>query len=337
MANISKWMAEARRQEDTGDLSGAIDQYRKALALQEEATGTADISLYNRIGDLYLRCGDPERALASYAKAADQYEDQQLYSNAIALCKKMLRNAPDHSEAHRRVARLFTLSGLDAEARSHYIEYCDQVVTAGQELYAVEALSEYAELAGTEDSRLLLAERLESLGHVPQAVGELQKVWEARARERGPAAEIREWILRLDPSADPKLSVPSDPPSESEPSKPETGSDDQPTELATLAEELQHVLARLDGVERLRQALPIVNQLLEFDPERVELIQRKLAYALALGEEGSAVDAYLALGNVLDDRLQGFSLRILTTSSSDGSVTSAVSVESGRRTGQAKG
>ncbi len=55
MANMKDRMARARRSERAGDLAGAIAQYREALVLQEETSGVADLGLYNRIGDLYLK------------------------------------------------------------------------------------------------------------------------------------------------------------------------------------------------------------------------------------------------------------------------------------------
>ena len=90
-------MTEARRREEVGDLHGAIRSYGKALALQEEAGGGADPALHNRIGDLHLRCGKTPQAVECCEKAVDGYEDQQLFSNAIALCKRILHNAAQHA------------------------------------------------------------------------------------------------------------------------------------------------------------------------------------------------------------------------------------------------
>jgi len=346
MANVSKWMAEARRLEAAGDLSAAIDQYRKALALQEQTTGAADLSLYNRIGDLYLRCEDVARAIASYGKAADHYEDQQLYSNAIALCKKMLRNAPDHAPAHRRAGRLSALSGLEADASASYETFARRRFDHGESKEALEALREFVEVSDSDRSRLLLAEYLERSGYQKQALDTLYDLWEARTQDSGNAAEIRELMLKIDPSADPKVgSRRSDPPLADTQVDALAGSDDadaeaasvpdpattaggEQTEMASLTGELQRVLDGLDGDERMRRALPIIEQLIEFEPDKIELLQKKLTYALALGNDETAIEAYMALGSALERRLNSFSLRFLTTSSSTGSVASAIHVES---------
>lgn len=103
-------------------------------------------------------------------------------------------------------------------------------------------------------------------------------------------------------------------------------------DVALLARELQQVLNGPEGEEKLRQALSVIEQLLHFEPEKVDLLERKLTYALALGEEEAAIRAYLDLGAALEKRLSLFSLRFLTTSSSSGSLTTAVTVEERRAT-----
>jgi hypothetical protein len=96
--------------------------------------------------------------------------------------------------------------------------------------------------------------------------------------------------------------------------------------IETLVGELRKALHHLEGEEKLLQALPIVSQLVELQPEKVELLQRKLAYALKLGEEQVAIEAYLGLGAALEARLDSFSLRFLTSAAAEG-VTTAIRVQ----------
>ena len=114
------------------------------------------------------------------------------------------------------------------------------------------------------------------------------------------------------------------PAAERKPPTPDSGVDEAGVE--TLARELWKALQHLEGEEKLRQALPIVTQLVELQPGKVELLQRKLAYALELGEEQIAIDAYLGLGAALEARLDAFSLRFLTSSAAEG-VTTAIRVQ----------
>jgi tetratricopeptide (TPR) repeat protein len=348
MANMKDRMARARRSERAGDLAGAIAQYREALVLQEETSGVADLGLYNRIGDLYLKGGDPTSAISAFEEAADQYEAQQLYANAIALCKKILRNTPDYVAAHRRVGRLLALSGLHAEARAHYQEYAAQLAHEGDRKGALTALLELLELTGDEEARLLLAEHYLAAGKPEEGLTQLMTVWRARTERGVEADEIKKRIDVLDPdvqlsstavaeAAAPVHETPAPAESLAAPSLASPGATAPPEAasrvaasddagIETLVGELRKALHHLEGEEKLLQALPIVSQLVELQPEKVELLQRKLAYALKLGEEQVAIEAYLGLGAALEARLDSFSLRFLTSAAAEG-VTTAIRVQ----------
>ncbi|MFQ5689289.1 MAG: hypothetical protein ACE5HQ_03345 [Gemmatimonadota bacterium] len=376
-------MSQARQREQSGDLRAAIACYRKALSLQEEAAGLADLSLLNRIGDLYQRCGDPAGAIHAWEKAASHYEQQQLYSNAIALCKKILRNAPGYVEAYRRVGRLLALSGLQAEARRHYMEYATRMERSGSLEATLEALTEYVEISGDETARLAVGERFLRANRASEALEQFRTVWLARARRNADASEIRDRIIAIDPTADPlgaesevedgqaadapqpgasrgsedggvraaseaSSGLKGGPAGEAgeagEAGWPDRGSGARSpapahagslesasaaadSDPALLASRLEQVLQSLSGEGQLRQALPVVEQLLKLSPHEFGLLLKKLSYSVALGEEASAVEAYLALGVSLEKSLKGFSIRLLTTSSDSGDVTTAVRVE----------
>ncbi len=189
MAVLSNWMAEARHLEGAGDLQAAVAIYRKALANQEETAGFADLSLYNGLGDLYLRAGKKSDALQAYEGAAQHCEDQQLYANGIALCKKILRNAPDHADAYRRAARLSALSGLEAEARLHHGRYRKQLIEEGRGAEALDALQEIVEIMADEESSVELAEAFAERGEADRAL-ELLRAVKSRRQDEGRAVVI---------------------------------------------------------------------------------------------------------------------------------------------------
>ena len=374
MANIRKWIAEARDLEEEGDLQGALAIYRKALVAQEETSGFADLSLYNGLGDLFLRAGDTSEAIEAYENAAAQCEEQQLYANGIALCKKILRNAPEHTAVYRRAGRLFGLSGLDAEASASYREYARRVRDEGREDLALQAQREMIDVTADEAAAVDLADRLANAGQVEEALAMLRTARERRERQGRDFVMILRKIQELQPraaasreapreaavaaSAESSARVPRDPaapasdPPHLEAAASPTGTAaasgsasafDEPsvsfdtTDLGALTRELQRVLSECDGDDRFRYALPIIDHLLERQPGRFDLLHRKLAYAFALGEEGAAVSAYLALGECLDEALGSFTLRMLSTSTSSGAVTAAVKVESSALTPGSQG
>jgi tetratricopeptide (TPR) repeat protein len=385
MANIRRLMAEARRLEESGDLQKAIVLHRQALAVQEETAGFADLSLYNGLGDLYMRSGELTKAIKAFEEAAQHCEDQQLYSNGIAVCKKILRNAPDCVRVYRRVGRLLALSGLEAQALASYRTYCDHMEGEGRPSETLEALSEFVELTAHDETALELAHRMVEKDRGLEALTCLRAVRDKREEQGRDVVALVRRIQELQPrygapeekrsavstkatdavkaeASAPALIAPepgvrpasteqtvtatsspdvdanassSEAPDEPLESMPRSNRDTpQPTrprdpdpDVATLTHELQDVLSRLEGEQKFRHALPIVEHLLEFDPDRFELLHRKLGYAYALGEEQAAISAYLALGECLDRHLSSFSLRALSTSTPSGSVTTAIKVE----------
>lgn len=209
MANIRKWIAEARDLEDSGDLSGALAIYRKALVAQEETSGFADLSLYNGLGDLFLRAGDVSEAVEAYENAAAQCEEQQLYANGIALCKKILRNAPDHLPVYRRVGRLFALSGLDAEASTNYQEYARRCRDGGRESEAFEALREMIAITADEAAAVELADTLAAGGSHDAALAMLRAARERRERQGRDFVTLLRKIQEFQPHATPTDNAPT--------------------------------------------------------------------------------------------------------------------------------
>ncbi|MDX1578131.1 MAG: tetratricopeptide repeat protein, partial [Gemmatimonadota bacterium] len=279
MARLRNWMAEARRLEAAGDLQSASAILRKALAAQEETAGFGDLGVLNALGDLCLRLGQGDEALDWYERAARQCEEQQLYANGIALCKKILRNAPERLEAHRRMARLSALSGLEAEARRHYERYQELATSRGRAGEALEALAEIVEITGVEELTFDLADALIAEGRPREALQALRKARDGReAAGRSVVLilrRIQQLQLEIEPERPPLESLPPESPPLADGSDP----DDVSNSLEELHEELTRVLDELDGVRRLRTALDIVDRMLILEPGSFDLLHRKLELA----------------------------------------------------------
>jgi tetratricopeptide (TPR) repeat protein len=95
MKAITRLKTQARLHEQREEWEKAAQLYLQALAAGEEAAEDQDLSLYNRVGDLYLRLRRPNEAIQYFQEAADRYAAAGLYNNAIALCHKALRQAPE--------------------------------------------------------------------------------------------------------------------------------------------------------------------------------------------------------------------------------------------------
>lgn len=340
---------EARREEQHGNLSRAIELYRKALRLQENDRDPSDPNLYNQLGDLYMRSGEADRGVACYLKALDDLEEQGLHRAAIALCKKILRNAPDPGDISRRTARLQARAGLLAEARESYIAVADRMERAGDVERALEVLSEFVELSDDEEIRLALADRYVVAGRPALALEELREARRRRVERGRDPDEIARRIAEIEPEVEAEDSpgpVETAPRAEREDAEAKSAAaathgsvpgEAEPGELdlSGLAVELQTLLGRSDGEDRLRMALPVIDRLLELEPHQIDLLQRKLNYALALGDQARVVEAYGQLGEALETRISGLEPRAARPGSVNGSTRRMI--EAGARPAAANG
>jgi tetratricopeptide (TPR) repeat protein len=286
-----------------------------------------------------MRAGRVEYAITAYETAATQCEEQQLFANGLALCNKILRTAPDHAPVYRRAARLFALSGLHVESQTNYREHARRAIAAGDPEEAVDALRERVDVMADDEAALELADTLSRRGQVDDALAMLRSVRVRREREGTGVVPIVRKIQELQPrlAIDDVPSVPEEraPARSPEPRVPDVAASHpdmaagriEEVDAEALSRELHAVLSQVEGEDRFRQALPLVEHLIELEPDRFDLLHRKLAYAFAVGDEQAAVDAYLALGECLDRQFTSFRLRSLSTTAENGAITAAVTVE----------
>jgi len=198
--NVSQLKNEARRAEQREDWARAIELYREAIRASEEAGHVSpDLSLYNRIGDLFRRRGQTGKAVENYLKAVEKYAEQGLHTGAVALCNKILRIAPDRFEVHRQLGRLHAATGLMAEARNSFREYVSRMEERGDPEARLDALAELARLTDDEGLLFEVVEEREDRGETDRAVTELRSLWESRAEAGREVEAIRERILEIDP------------------------------------------------------------------------------------------------------------------------------------------
>ncbi len=192
-------------------------QYDRALATYAQAIDAAaglpeelDIPLYNRVGDLHLRQGDLDQAVTFYETAVDLYAEGGFFNNAIALCNKVLRHAPDRSVIYYKLGKISAKKGFNSDAKQNFLEYASRMEKAGDISEAFRALKEFADLCpGQDDVRLMLAEQLARAGRSQEALEQLQIVYEAMLEEdRGAEATATlERIRALDPDFAPKAGM----------------------------------------------------------------------------------------------------------------------------------
>lgn len=163
---------KARRHEQKEDWQKALNLYLEAIEKHDEDE-LPDITLYNRVGDLQTRLGQVDGAVASYEKAIELYLEAELPNNAIAVCKKVLRNLPDRSIFFLRMGQIRGGQGFLTDARQNFLIYAEQLTAAGDMDTALDALVEFVALSPEDlEIRLGLASQLEAQGRVEAAAAQ---------------------------------------------------------------------------------------------------------------------------------------------------------------------
>ncbi|MDI6839948.1 MAG: tetratricopeptide repeat protein [bacterium] len=109
---------EARAYISRCEWEKAISLYREIL----DAKGD-DPNIYNLIGDVYVKMEDSNSAISEYLRAVELYENDGLYENGIAVCKKILRLGLNTTEVYFDLARLYAEVGLLTESIDSLTSY----------------------------------------------------------------------------------------------------------------------------------------------------------------------------------------------------------------------
>ncbi len=202
--SIEKLKEQARRHEQKEEWRKALDQYKKAIDKLAE-DDQPDIGLYNRVGDLFVRVGELERAVEHYEQAVDLYVEAELPNNAIAVCKKVIRNVPDRHTSYLKMGQIRAQQGFIPDARTNFLTYAERVAQSGDMEESLRALDEFTDLAPEDvEVRLFLAEQLASHDRTDEAVSHLARAHHAleRSGEVEQARAVRERAEALEPGVD---------------------------------------------------------------------------------------------------------------------------------------
>src|SRR3989442_269179 len=191
MSKLEKLKEKARSLE-AKDPKGAIEAWQQVLKGQEEdGDPNPDLAIFNRIGDLYLKVRDPAQAADYYDQAVDTYAELGFHNNAIAMCNKVLRNAPGRQNTYLKLAKLYASKGFMAEAKQNFVDYAERMHKIGKIQQAFAALKELADIS-------------------PEGA-HLRETWEEHLRmygdrERRPAGAAAPALAKAPAAADPAKS-----------------------------------------------------------------------------------------------------------------------------------
>jgi tetratricopeptide (TPR) repeat protein len=202
--SIESLKQQARRHEQDEQWQKALEHYLKAIK-ELEKEEQADIGLINRVGDLFVRVGRLDQAVQYYDKAVDLYREAFLPNNAIAVCKKIVRNVPSRHEVYLKIGQIRAEQGFLSDARANFLTYAERMQREGNLDESFRALVEFCDLAPDDvDVRIKVADQMAANQRNGDAVAQLLIAYGRlkQAGETGRAEGVEKTILALDPDAD---------------------------------------------------------------------------------------------------------------------------------------
>jgi tetratricopeptide (TPR) repeat protein len=110
-----KIMGIAQRFIFKGQPGKAIKEYLKLIEASPK-----DKRLHLKLGDLYQKNRESEKAVKEYLQVADLFAEEDLNSRAISIYKKALSLDPNLIEAYHRIAKLYLKEGLVGNAKNYF-------------------------------------------------------------------------------------------------------------------------------------------------------------------------------------------------------------------------
>jgi len=98
-----------------GQPQKAVKEYLKLIEADPQ-----DKRLHLRLGDLYSKSGEEDKAIQAYLKVANLYGEEDLNFRAISIYKKILSINPRFTEAFHKIAKLYLKEGLAGNAKNCY-------------------------------------------------------------------------------------------------------------------------------------------------------------------------------------------------------------------------
>ncbi|MBA7680502.1 Lipopolysaccharide assembly protein B [subsurface metagenome] len=161
-----------------GKLTDAISEYKKLL------TGdTQEVNVRNIISSLYLKMNQKIRALEELAQVAGHYEERGLYSQAMAVYKKISKLNPKDIEAAMKLGDLYARQGFLSEAKTEYLKVGKDLMRDNQIKRAIFLYEKLKKIDKKDpEARLALADLYTRDGSTDQAVDELNEAAELKIR-----------------------------------------------------------------------------------------------------------------------------------------------------------
>ncbi|MFQ5905600.1 MAG: tetratricopeptide repeat protein, partial [bacterium] len=172
MASQAAIKQKAAEHAAKGEYNLAIEEYNKLLAENDN-----DAAVHNLVADTYLKMGDKDQAIVEFERAVEIYREDAFYTNAIAVCKKILRTDRERSSVYQDMADLYANEGLLGEAVANYKEFADRMKARGDMEKVFVTYQKIKEIMPKKvDIRLALVDMYLARNRNEDAVSELREV-----------------------------------------------------------------------------------------------------------------------------------------------------------------
>jgi len=153
-----------------GKLDDAIGEYVRLVEDQPR-----DFTSINTLGDLYLRRGDVDRAVAEFTRIGDHLLADGMLPKAAALYKKALKAKADDEHTLGQLAEVAERQGLTADAKAYLRQVAALRRLHGDQRGAAESIVHLGTLDGVDaDARIAAARAAQELGDLRQAAALLR-------------------------------------------------------------------------------------------------------------------------------------------------------------------
>jgi tetratricopeptide (TPR) repeat protein len=206
-----------------GQIDAALAEFDRLFE-----SGDKDPYDFILVADLLAKRGSMQEAVRRYRQAVTEYTKAELFKNAIAVCKKILRISKEDLEIHRSLGELYAKEGLYGDAQIHYLEFAEGSIRRQDHEAALDVLDVVLGLSPDNDELSEKYVEIAMRADLPERGGrELHRRAE-RAEERGQMSEAGELRQRASTLA-PGMSVVVTP---AAPAVPEADSAEEPAPSA---------------------------------------------------------------------------------------------------------
>ncbi len=154
MSDKASTIKEAQKYLAKGQIDKAIAEWEKLIKESPDANSC------NTVGDLYLKKGDKNSAIAAFSKAARFFRDDGFSVKALALYKKILNINPSNPDSLFALGELSEEKGLATDAIKYYLASADILSKEGKK---DALLRTYDKILGLSPSNISLRNKVAEL------------------------------------------------------------------------------------------------------------------------------------------------------------------------------